>query len=243
MPEPLLQQQTIKYSSYVKETLVYALRSVFASHPDAILRSTSVDVDFPLTRNDYPAIVVRFYERGLTNAGVAHIEHIEDANATGRYVKYKHYLYQGDIEFAIYGLSSVDRDLVGDALVQILTMGETEPYSNLLLDRVYDPPSIPAENEGGAYDPSMDHMMNLNTDKLSGFGETQAIAPWMPEDVLVYQKSYRVEIHGEFYSRTPVATNYGLVTAVQSYPYNPDDGEPVPNPNPADPAPWEPGLP
>jgi hypothetical protein len=36
----------------------------------------------------------------------------------GAFQKHKHMLYQGDIEFAIYALSSYDRDLISDAIVQ-----------------------------------------------------------------------------------------------------------------------------
>jgi hypothetical protein len=245
MAAPLIQQETIKYKTYIKEVIVEALRTVFSTHPDDIIRDkTKIDVDFPLDEVDYPAIIIRFYERSIRNAGVGHVEHLPTPTDPLRFYRYKHFLYQGDIEFAVYALSSHDRDLVSDALVQILTMGDTEPYTMAFLDRIYDPPSRPDENEGGAYDPSMDHMINLNTDQIQGFGETQTIAPWLPEDTLIYQTSYRIEARGEFYSRTPVSTTYGLVENVESYPYNADNGEPKPNPNPTDPAVWEtPGVP
>jgi len=238
MTEPLFPVQTIKYKQYVKETLVQALSRVFASHPDSILQTTKVGIDFPLERTAYPAVVIRFYERQIQNAGVGHIEHIEDLNNLGHYIKYKHYLYQGDVEFAIYALSSYDRDLLADSLVQTLTMGTLEAYTAQFLNRVYNPTSIPSENEGGAYDATVDHMIDLNTDEISGFGETQTLAPWLPEDVLVYQTSYRINIHGQFYSRTPVNETYGLVEHVDIYPWSPDAGETQPDPHPEDTTPW-----
>lgn len=230
--EPLIPIHTIKYKTYVKEALVEAFRAVFAAHPDDILRKTKVGIDFPTTESMYPAIVVRFYERSITNAGIGHFEMLDDPENPGRYLRYKHYLYQGDIEFAVYALSSYDRDLISDSIVQTLAMGDLEPYSDQFLDRIYnsDPAVEPA---------SLDHFINLNTDTIQGFGETQALAPWQPEDLLVYQTSYRIGIHGEFYSRTPPVVNYGLVEKVESYPYMPADGETKPSPNPEDPAPWE----
>lgn len=239
MPEPLNQQSTIKYKTYIKESLVQALSSVFHSHPDVILQEkTKVGIDFPLTETEYPSVVIRFYERQINNAGVGHIEHFEDQDNAGQYIPYKHYLYQGDIEFAVYALSSYDRDIISDSIVQTLTMGQLEAYTNQFFNRIYSPSSNPAENEGGAYDPSIDHMINLNTDQISGFGETQVQVPWESEDQLVYQTSYRVAIHGEFYSRTPVDQSFGLVTEAEQFPYEPDIGETVPDPNPDDPAPW-----
>lgn len=238
MTEPLISQQTIKYKTYVKEALVQALQLVFTSHPDDLLRITKVGIDFPITEAMYPAVVVRFYERTIRNAGIAHEEHFEDPNQLGHFVKYKHMLYEGDIEFAIYALSSYDRDLISDAIVQVLTMGDVEVYSNQFLNRIYAPPSIVSENESGAYDPSIDHPINLNTDEISGFGETQTQVPWQSEDQLIYQTSYRINIHGEFYSRTPINHNYGVVERVDKYPYDPAAGETKPDPHPEDPSPW-----
>ena len=233
MPEPLIPIETIKYKTYVKEALVEGLRLVFEDHPDLILRRTKVDIDFPHDEADYPAVVIRFYERSISNAGVGHYEWIEDTNLAGNYIKYKHYLYQGDIEFAIYALSSLDRDLVGDSIVQTLSMGDLETYTNQLFARIYRADSV-------AEPTSVDHMINLNTDQISGFGETQTMPPWGPEDTLLYQTSYRLNIHGEFYSRTPEEVRYGVVEEVETYPYMPAAGETLPDPDPDDPAEWEP---
>lgn len=245
MAEPLQPIQTVRYKTYVKEALIEALTGVFVSHADTLLRGTKITIDFPFDEIDYPAVVVRFYERQIKNAGIGHDEMFPDPNAPGRYIRYKHYLYDGDIEFAIYALSSLERDLISDSLVQTLAMADLETYTNNFLARIYspDPTSEPA---------SVDHMINLNTDTISGFGETQAQAPWGPEDVMVYQTAYRVGIFGEFYSRTPEPFNYGLIDRVDTFPYMPANGEVFPNPpwpgpdhaygtgdDQADPAPWQ----
>lgn len=215
---------TIRYKTYVKEALVEALRAVFSQHPDEILRRTNINIDFPLTEADYPAIIVRFYERDIHNAGVGHVEFFESETNPGRWNKYKHYLYQGDIEFAVYALSSVDRDLISDSIVEILAMGELTTYTNTFLQRIYAP-------DATAEPVSVDHMINLNTDQIQGFGETQIPVPWASEDELVYQTSYRIGIHGEIYSLTPAdGAGYGLVERVDQFPYNDADGEPVPDP-------------
>lgn len=426
----LLAQQTISYKTYIKETLVSALREVFRGHPDPLLAKTQVTIDFPFTELDYPAVVVRFYERTIKNVGVGHYEMLETPEQTGnqeiwfdnfegirdenhyfvrsgsyptdgvipttefsmvpytpqvdidagttvgftwndnelitiksgvrtdvgdsppvaygeveitatemivkakyrsdtsgdstlavssislpttdaeywleteyvegvlsvhvfdsdplldtaiplvstsatvadediiemtsqgrflleavadasgtsaifrfrtnrlnsvlppRYIKHKHYLYQGDIEFAVYALSSYDRDIISDSLVQTLAMADTESYTNSLLNRLYE--ADPLTDPGSLY-----HYINLNTDEISGFGESQVPAPWQPEDVLVYQTSYRIAIHGEFYSRTPDIDGVALVEEIQTYPYMPAGGETKPDPNPEDPAVWD----
>jgi hypothetical protein len=229
---PLIPVQTIRYKTYVKQALVEALQSVFTNHPDEILAKTKIGIDFPVTELNYPMIIVRFFGRNVYNAGVGHTETLEDPNHPGTYQKFKHYLYKGDIEFAIYALSSYDRDLISDSLVQVIAMGDLESYSNRFFQRIYQY-QFPKD----AYTPNT-HYININTDQINDFGETQGLAPWQPEDVYVFQSSYRVSIFGEFYSLIPQSNSYGLVEKVETYPYM-GDTEPVPNPNPTDPSPWQ----
>jgi hypothetical protein len=245
MTEPRKKVQTLRYKTYVKEAIVEGLRAVFATHPDAILREkTKVNVDFSFEKTEFPAVIVRFYERSIVNAGIGHFELLEDPNNPGAFQKHKHMLYQGDIEFAIYALSSYDRDLISDAIVQIIMMADLEPYSELFYDRIYN--QDPAQDAQ-----SLLHFLNINSDQVAGFGETQQPAPWQPEDVYMYQSAYRVGIHGEFYSRVIPYQSFGLVEKVEMYPYMPAADETEPNPDWAgpdevhgtaddqpDPAPW-----
>lgn len=430
MADPRISIETIRYKTYVKKTLVNAMRTVFSGHPDAILKKTKVGVDFPFTEAEYPAVVVRFFERTIKSAGVGHTEWIPvvniyhavetwfdnfeglrteldysvetgvfptdgfliatpfemipykpewiygqesighgtqllvtrvaneqitartgvvanladdycvigEAKATGsnltlnlihrdsagtetiratvaesvptdvsfwietkvtptvvnavttnvvtlelsyddpllgstptkslsytlttpeesglvdatrywvggsgsgvasylntfrtlktnvensRFYKHKRYLYNGDIEFAVYALSSYDRDLIADSIVQTLAMGDLTTWTEDLRDSIYD-----ADPTTDIY--SIDHMINLNTDEIQGMGETQQIAPWMPEDVMVYQTGYRIGIFGEFLSLTPTTGDLGLVERVETYPYMGDLGDPVPEPD------------
>jgi hypothetical protein len=198
-------------------------------HPDQRLRKTKVTIDFPTSEAEYPTIIVRFFERGIRNAGVGHMEWILQDGRTFP-DKFKHYLYDGDIEFAIFGLSSLDRDLLSDSLVQVLAMPEMATYTKQFWDRIYLPVG---ETNRWNY-------VNLNTDKILGFGETQAPQPWLSEDQLVYQTSYRVGIYGEFYSLPPLeGVSPGNITKVNLYPYM-TDLEPIPE-GTDDPADWQGG--
>lgn len=233
---PLMAQQTIKYKTYIKETLVGAMQAVFSTHPDDILqRTVHVSSNLPEERAEFPAVLVRFYERDLHNLGVGHQEWlpvVDDTNTnTGEFIKFKHYAYSGDIEFGIFALSSPDRDLVGDSIVQTLTMGSTETYTSVFWNALYRPSLT--TNPTAA-----EHFINLLNDRIQGYGESEEVAPWMPEDVLVYRSSYRIPIFGEFYSRTPDLTPAGMVSAVSVYPYEKDLGDVPPDPNPNDHGPW-----
>lgn len=209
----ILPQKTIHYKTYLKRAIVEALKPVFAAHPDSKLRGTKITIDYPTTQNAYPAIVIRYIERKIENAGVGHLEMLyTDLTGEDSTVKapFKHYLYKGDIEFAIYALSTLDRDLISDALVQTLGMAELVGYTNNFLTRIYND-----QTELGKY-----NWVNVNTDQIKPVGESQTPQPWLSEDQLVYQTGYRSDAFGEFYSIPPsdIPTN-GVVTAVDFYPY------------------------
>ena len=205
-----------------------SLRNVFDSHPDSRIRThdavrdgkpikagTKVSIEYPTSELHYPSIVVRFFEREVKNAGVGHVEYILVDELDSIATKFRHYLYDGDIEFAIFALSSLDRDLISDSLIQTLAMPDMAAYTKEFWDRIYWPEGVNEVNNKGNW-----NYVNLNTDKIQGFGETQTPQPWLSEDQLVYQTSYRLGIFGEFYSLPPVdVPSAGLIQQVNIYPY------------------------
>lgn len=235
---PYNPQQTITYKTYVKTALVEALRTVFVNHRDPELQRTKITIDYPRTEADHPAVVVRFFERTVDDAGVGHEEWIQGAEydglPTGQYFRFKHAFYWADIELAVYSLSSWDRDLISDSLVQILRMGELESYTNRFFERIYPNPA------DGFWPDSLWHFIAINTDSIQGFGESTDPTPWGSEDDLVYKTSYRVKTFGEFYS-VPPDTPAALIEQVIQYPYI-EDLEEVPEGNPDDDAQWMPPI-
>jgi hypothetical protein len=224
-----LSEKTIPYKTFIKQSLVEALHKVFDDHVDDLLKKTKVTIEYPTSEAAYPAIIIRFFERDIKNAGVGHSEILSIDNV---HWKFKHYLYSGDIEFSIHALSSLDRDLIADSLIQTLGMGDLTSYTEPFFKRIY--------NSNATHPKALFNFINLNTDTISGFGETQNKAPWDPEDVYVYQTNYRCGIYGEFYSLPPApGQEVGFVEEVDQYPYL-QDLEDVPNPHPEDPAEWQP---
>lgn len=216
-------EKTISYKTYLKTAMVEAFRAVFGNHRDKLLKRTKVGIEFPLDQASYPALIVKFFERDIQNAGIGHVEFIN-------HLPVKHYLYHGDIEFSIKGLSSLDRDLLSDTIVQTLTMGELQSYTNNFFRRIY-------ANEI-KYPLAATNFININTDQVMGFGETAVPAPWGPEDQLVYETAYRTNVFGEFYSPFPTITPT-IIERVDMFPYL-QDVEDVPTGREDDPAPWEP---
>ena len=250
-------QQTIRYRTYIKETIVEALRAVFQNHPDPLLRGVKISPELPMDRSSYPAIIVRYFNRSLRNAGIGHHEWMlatPEGYEPKLFQKFRHFMYNGDIELKVLAMSSKDRDFLADAVVQAVGMSETETYTKAFLNRIYN--ANPETEEQSKY-----HFINLATDEFSELGDQEGPAPWMEEDLLVYSATFRIPIFGEFYSRLLTdQTAYGFVTAVEIYPWIPDIPAPTdpatgganpdpagwnidpttgePNPNPEDPSPW-----
>lgn len=314
MPSQFFPEQTIRYRTYIKQTLTEGLTTMFTNHPDKLLQGTRAMVEYPRSEAEYPCVVVKFYERQIFNAGVGHQEVIyyngesdstevsvtlgtEDGAVTldwapvkgaigylvyrgvksdqenvqftvlpnsttftdtgpggspvavptvvtaavdtpepsatilpraygnlapGTYyyrvtavtppeaVKFKHYFYTGDVEFTVYALSSVDRDLISDTLTQTLAMGQLEAYTNSFFERVY----ATAEQVPD----SALHFININSDQIQGFGDSESQTPWGAEDDLIYQTSYRTGAFGELYSLPP-ELSYAVIRQVFLYPY------------------------
>lgn len=242
-------QYTLQYSTFIKRALVESLQAAFNAHPTAQVANANVAIDFGRERWKLPGVIIKFYERELPNAGVGHVEwgvSPQDPNpaAPTMFIKYYHRLYQGDIGFDIYAMSSVDRDLVRDALIEVLTMNEatdsvTSGGTNFLNRFYLDMENTPY----GTW-----HFPVLMLDKITGYGEQHQSAPWQPEDTLVYSVSYRVPIWGEFYSLTPtLPASTGLLQEVDVYPYAQNfDGvnlEPTPAENPDAPTVYNPNVP
>lgn len=223
-----VRQATLQYKTFIKRAVVEALQNAFKDHPDPDIAKSKIGIEYSTDRADFPAIIVKFYERDLNNIGVGHAEwgpSPEDPNyPRGPFTlfqKYYHRLYKGDLEFAIYALSSVDRDKVIDALVEVLTMADVTAGGLNLLDRLYE--------DIGHTPFSESHFIAFNTDLITGYGENKEIAPWIPEDTIVYTSSYRLPIIGEFYSLTPKEPqSVGMVEEVDVYPW--DTADPLDTP-------------
>lgn len=229
---PLI-EKTVPYKTWIKQSLIEALDRVFTAHVDDLLRKTNVTIDFPVERASYPAIIVRYIEIDINNAGVGHEEVIEINDLDYRF---KHYHYAGYVEFAIRTLSAYDADLLADSLVQIIGMGDLMDYTNAFFERIYD--ADLSEHPKAEY-----NFININTDTIRPVGASNPTpAPWGSEDDLVYQGGYRVDVSGEFYSLPPDENNsLEYIQRVDQYPYI-TGVEPIPNPNPQDKTQWNPPL-
>lgn len=227
-----LPDYTAPYMTSINTILVQAMRNAMTLHPDPALKPIKVTLDFPVTEIDYPAIVVRVYEREIKDMGVGHVEYIPSKTQINAVRKRRHYQWTGDVEFAIYALSSKDRDLLANTVVQTIGFGDMEDWTQQFYDRVRTDDLV-------TYPDSEITYLSLDTDKISGYGRTQVPAPWGAEDAVVFQTAYRCRAWGEFYNRPFIDKDFGIVDRVDILPYAPSFGEPKPNGTP-DTSQWQP---
>lgn len=217
-PYPL--QRTIRYKTYLKQAVVEALTAVFEAHPDPLLVNTKVRLQSSFEEVDYPTIVVGFQESEIHDAGIGHYERHQQGVGGPWYKQYRKHYY-GSLTLTISALSTLDRDLISDALVETVMMSPIRAYTNFFLTRIYDPEEFESMKNmplGSIGDAHYYNLLNLTTQKLSPIGDSAVPAPWGPEDVLVYQSGYSMATFGEVISLPPTIL-YTLISEVRQYPY------------------------
>lgn len=240
-PADFIPQRSVSYRTFLKTAFVESLGSVFAVHPDPILKTVvdtagnklagvTVTVEYPTDMIVYPCIVISWIETSVKNAGVGHIEQIFDPVTSGA-TPFRHAHYAGQIECAIYALSSVDRDLIADSLVQIMRMPDMATYTLQYFNQIF--------NDA---DPTNTlHYINVDTDNIRPIGESVSQVPWGSENELQYKSGYRANVFGEFYSLPPDFVPPGYIADVKVYPYV-IGIDPLPNPDPSNTNPWLPPI-
>lgn len=179
-------EPTIQYKRLIKRTLVAALKTVFTEeYPDQQLRGINISTAFPLKRENFPAIIVNYNESAVMNAGVGHIEYIQDENFLT--VPAKHFRFEGSIEFVTTALTPLDLDTISDSIVELLAFGRLDSLLNKFFEKIYDDTSDSAQ-------------ISFHSDYLNPLGETQMSTLWGSEDGIIYQGGYSIAVSGGFYS-------------------------------------------
>lgn len=235
-----IRQHTIGYKTVLKQSVVDALRAVFEEHPDELLQDTKVRLQTSFEEADYPVIVVSYRESDVVDSGVGHYERVEHEG--GGWYRRRRKRYHGTLVFTVYALSTLDRDIISDALVETIMMPTVHAYTDYFMSRIYHVEEferlkgLPAGTLGTAH---YFNFINLGNQKLTAGGESAVPAPWGAEDVLIYQTSYSIPVMGEVLSLPPNVF-YTLIEEVRQYPYV-GGIDPIPT-GTVDPAPWVTGT-
>lgn len=200
------------YKTTINRTIVRGLKDVFTlAYPDSQFQNLNIATQYPLSETEYPAIICTYREASIPNAGVGHTEYFPAPDGSLR--KWKHRRFEGTMEFMVYTLSPLDRDILSDALVEVLSFGELDALQNNFFVRVYGDIGVEVGTLG------LLHQISLNTDRIDAIGESSSIAPWQPEDVLVYTSGYTLECNGGFYNSLRTTPPLGYIQNAIIEPY------------------------
>lgn len=208
---PIRQEQSASYKTLIKSSLVTSLRSVFTeSYHDPQFQNLRIDPEFSLTRVTWPAIYIRYNEGEVRNAGVGHLEFFADPSGFIR--KWMHSVFVGNIEFDIITESPLDRDILSDALVEVIRFGTLDPLLSNFFTGIYGNVTDPYSNL------AVMQQIALNSDTLVSQGESFAPSPWGAEDLPIYQTSYSIDIFGGYYNTLPMESSIYVREVIQ-FPY------------------------
>lgn len=216
MAEPIRKPKVVRFTQMVQDTIVKGLLRVFTDEfREKQLQGLHIVTEYPLKRQEYPSIIVDFEDDENRAAGVGHQEVFYDPNGILRV--WDHRRFKGRINFRVYALSPIDRDIIYDALVETLSFGHLPTYSLQanLFSELYGDPDDPFDRFRAL------NQLNLNTDILRSGGKSASPAPWESEDDLVYTKTLTIEVNGGFYNQVPGKTlpQTATITAVHVYPH------------------------
>lgn len=198
------------YRRLIYRNVIQALRDAFDANYDREPQFAELKITqkYPLQKIDYPCIVVEYQDQRVVNAGVGHVEWFPDP--LGRLRKWNHSRFEGSLNFQIHALSTLDRDILADALVEIIRFGRLDPQLNRFYEVLYPEHTPPAWDSGAAdpnpfyeYNYSLFGQLMFDSDQVMGQGNSATVAPWQPEDVLVYSTGYSCVLHGGYYNSYP----------------------------------------
>jgi len=219
-PNTLFQEQTIPYLTFLKASIVDALRRAFANHPDPALAKTKVTIEFPQTEITYPLIVVDYYGRRIFNSGVNSYEQIASPEVQNLGVTpqlFYMYGYEGDVEFSLYALDTLSRDRLADSLVTIIVSQNLSAWTEAFFERIYDMSElgIPASDYNS---------LTFNTDEITPFGDSTMPTPWDSENALLYKTMYRTNILGQFMTLPNLEVLNNYITEILLFPIDVSEG-------------------
>jgi len=178
----------------VKKAIIRALRATFTSmYPNTKLASMNIDLEYPYKEEHYPGIWVKFSPHKIQSSGLDYTQRSDDEIFGVWY-------FEGTVSMMILALSSKERDLISDGLIEAYAFGMLMPSVTPLHDSLLNSELI---------------NMTLQSDILTAGGQTESVGvPW-DDDKLAYEDRYSFEVVGQFRSRVQPGVVFTNVSEVQ----------------------------
>lgn len=194
-----------------KTLFVEALKSVFTRNfPDPRFRDIWVGMDFPIEETSYPGIWVDFNPTSaLQAAGIGHQEYIVGEDGIERLGT--RWRFGGNVEMTVGAMTSLERDDLADALVEMIAFGSESPRLSAFRRML-----------------EVNDLMNISMqwDQFSLIGKAETPGtPWGTADY-VYEITLTMDCQGSFVSDPAEGKRFVPLSQVIVKEYA--EGEPVP---------------
>jgi hypothetical protein len=165
----------------LKRSIMLALRdAIDANLPsgDTLRRVIeNVVLEYPSKQTSYPGLWINFSFTSLRRAGLVP----EFRTSEGR--RFMLWAFEARVTVNIVALTSLERDRLADAVVEMLAFGDLSPAGRVFWDKLSDQPGI---------------WFNANKDEITPNGQTVTIGtPWL-DDQLAYEDAYSFNLSGQF---------------------------------------------
>ena len=179
----------------VKKSVVSALREAITNTSLSFpTKGTQVhiELEYPMTEEQYPGIWIQFATTRMQRMGMAQEFWVKRED--GEWNAIQEWQIQGRVTMTILALSNLERDRIADSLITMFAFSRTpepvitKPQKNTNKYRQF----ITALDENPYV------AMTINTDVLTGGGQSVNVGvPWQP-DILAYTDAYSFDIIGNF---------------------------------------------
>jgi hypothetical protein len=199
------------YLAEITTLLTTALQETFDNdYPVPEFRNLNISPEYPMKREQYPAIWVDFEPAGtLHSGGIGQI--LWTPPIDGLSSPYKIWMFQGHASYTAVALSSLERDRLFDELVKTLAFGGLDPAHSVYRKTI-------ESNDLIATNIDFDNINQSNRSATSG-------TPWGTDDIL-YEITADVQCIGEFKS-DPATAEFVILESVDFIPTIDNDIRPV----------------
>lgn len=183
-----LKPTPIKYTTLITKAAVAALESVYTDeYPVPQFQNLTVVHRFANEEENYPLILVRWHPNRVWNAGIDHFENLPDAYGFTR--KFRHFLFDGQMEFVVMARTVYDYQLLLDSVVDLFAFGQLNTLTDHFFEKIYRDEDFLNGDQ-----------ITLMTDSLQVSSMDNTPVPWGSDDQFIFQSSIMVEAFGGFYS-------------------------------------------
>lgn len=204
----------------IKKAVVSALREAVSNTSLSFPTEGTqvhIELEYPMTEEQYPGIWIQFATTRLQRMGISQELWIKDPE-TDNWNAVQEWQVQGRVTMTVLALSNLERDRIADSLITMFAFSRTpepvitKPRENINKYRQFIT----------ALDQNPYVAITVNTDILTGGGQSVNVGvPWQP-DILAYTDAYSFDVVGNFNYVFNQDGTYSL-SRIEHYPATQED--------------------